>query len=410
MAEALVVSPDGAINENDSAKMVDESNINASMGRLPTSKTPFSDSPCKPKHRKMLPGSPKLLTSPRKRMKRRKQHREGDACAGKKGVSFNAVIHNRRIPHISESEALAVWITQEEYLKIRKRCAYTVKKMMRNTLTQKDLEDEIHCPRGLEGKTKDGAARRKEHKFDASAAVLEEQSMQIAEGVRDAEALKEVYLIYSRPCQQEAEEKGAEDEIAAKSYLNQPLAYLPPAPSLADSGESLIASAESKNAPGHSDAGAVNTHQQISLHHPAQIPNPLSTMSGISSCAKSLVPTQENDHLSGISSILAFKLRDVFCSRKSHGALMKDIEKNYFDGHTALYLRTAKPIPSVSDEECKECDGDTSESIGTVAALTSQLRNLLIPNQREPSLPGLEPLDSYDEEGSSTTIQNSLVW
>lgn len=138
-------------------------------------------------------------------------------------VKFDRVVHNRRIPHLndlSEGEILATWIQPEDYLDFRSHCIATVKKMMRGELTQEDIDNELHCPRGLEGKTREGSTTRREHKLDSIAAVMEEQAMQWNEDVFDEDAIMEVYTHYTVPCAEIAHKLALEDAEAAYSYIH----------------------------------------------------------------------------------------------------------------------------------------------------------------------------------------------
>ena len=115
---------------------------------------------------------------------------------------------------------MATWIQPEDYLDFRSQCIATVKKMMRGDLTQEDIENELHCPRGLEGKTREGSTTRRENKLDSIAAVLEEQAMQWNEDVFDEDAIMEVYTYYTVPCAEIAHKLALEDAEAASSYIH----------------------------------------------------------------------------------------------------------------------------------------------------------------------------------------------
>jgi hypothetical protein len=146
----------------------------------------------------------------------------------KRRVRFHKTIYNRRIPHLNDmSERLRedIWIQPEEYLEIRKACIATVKKMMKSELTEEDVESEEHCPRGLEGKTREGAGKRKEYKLDSLAAVLDEQSLQWNDDVEDDEAIMECYIVFSFPCAEAAHITGLEDEAAVQEYLQEEEPY-----------------------------------------------------------------------------------------------------------------------------------------------------------------------------------------
>lgn len=121
----------------------------------------------------------------------------------------------------------AIWIQPEEYMEIRNRCIVTVKKMMRGELTANDIESETHCTRGLEGKTREGALRRKEYKLDSIAAVLDEQQLQWEHDEDDDEALMEVYQVFTIPCAEMAYEAGLRDEVDVHSHLQREGEVLP---------------------------------------------------------------------------------------------------------------------------------------------------------------------------------------
>lgn len=90
---------------------------------------------------------------------------------------------------------------------------------MQGGLTEADVESDEHCPRGLEGKTSEGTAKRKEYKLDSLAAVLDEQSLQWNEDVEDDEAIMECYSVFSIPCAQAAHEAGLADAKTVLGFL-----------------------------------------------------------------------------------------------------------------------------------------------------------------------------------------------
>ncbi|KAL3907757.1 MAG: hypothetical protein SGARI_003382, partial [Bacillariaceae sp.] len=139
-------------------------------------------------------------------------------------VRFHKTIYNRRIPHLNDmSQRLreTIWIQPEEYLEIRQRCIATLKIMTTGTITDEEMERGDLCPRGLEGKTKEGAARRREYKHESVLAVLEEQSFLWNEQVEDDEAIMEAYQVFTIPNAEDAYEMGHFDEIAIQDYINE---------------------------------------------------------------------------------------------------------------------------------------------------------------------------------------------
>jgi hypothetical protein len=178
-----------------------------SMG-LDELKSPNPNDPLSKLGSKKTSGTSPLRYSPKQ--KRRKRL-----------VKFNKVVHNRRIAHLNDlgdEQILATWIQPEDYLEIRGRCIATVRKMMGGTLTEAELESGRHCPRGLEGKTRDGSCVRQHHKLDSIAAVMEEQTLQWNEDVVDEDTFMEVYSFFSVPCAEAAHEVALEDAKAAYTY------------------------------------------------------------------------------------------------------------------------------------------------------------------------------------------------
>jgi hypothetical protein len=139
-------------------------------------------------------------------------------------VRFHKTILNRRIPHLNDmSQRLreSTWIQPDEYLEIRQRCIATLRIMALGEASIELMENEDFCPRGLEGKTREGSLRRREYKADSINAVLEEQQLLWNEEINDDEAIMEAYQMFSIPCAEDAYERGALDEAAIEEYLTE---------------------------------------------------------------------------------------------------------------------------------------------------------------------------------------------
>jgi ribonuclease HI len=78
-------------------------------------------------------------------------------------------------------------------------------------------DDDFHCPRGLENKTRNGACQRKQRKIQGWTAVFEEQELQKHEGIQDADLMATRYLLATKQCAFEAYNLGLLDEVAAFS-------------------------------------------------------------------------------------------------------------------------------------------------------------------------------------------------
>jgi hypothetical protein len=142
----------------------------------------------------------------------------------KRSVRFHKTILNRRIPHLNNmSQQLreAIWIQPDEYLEIRQRCIATLRIMAMGEASVELMESEDFCPRGLEGKTREGVLKRREYKLDSIHAVLEEQQILWNEEIEDDEAIMETYQVFSIPCAEDAYERGALDVLAIQDYQTE---------------------------------------------------------------------------------------------------------------------------------------------------------------------------------------------
>lgn len=115
---------------------------------------------------------------------------------------------------MSEEEIEATWITQDDFAATRRNCVTTVKKYVRGEVNCGNEHE--FCMRGLESRTREGAAARKRAKEDSCRAVLEEQELQHDACIDDAEALMKVYMIHSDQAQNKAYHFGIVDQKEAQ--------------------------------------------------------------------------------------------------------------------------------------------------------------------------------------------------
>lgn len=88
-----------------------------------------------------------------------------------KSISFNETTSFREIlplSEISDEEMTEVWYNEEEYAEIKKHVTETIKRASDGGMVD---EADGYCMRGLEGRTKFGARRRKNNKAKALDAV-----------------------------------------------------------------------------------------------------------------------------------------------------------------------------------------------------------------------------------------------
>lgn len=77
--------------------------------------------------------------------------------------------------------------------------------------------------RGLEGRTRLGEKRKRQHRLNAYAAVFFELDGQEQSGVMSERLVAEAYALYSKPCEKTALELGKQDAMAAMEIYNEAL-------------------------------------------------------------------------------------------------------------------------------------------------------------------------------------------
>jgi len=133
-----------------------------------------------------------------------------------KSVRFAPTAKVRQFTKFSRDQGKDIWFVNGDFAKMKRSFAPTVQRMMNGTITPEDEEE--HCIRGLEYRTKDGARRRTKNKFNGMAAVLHEQDRQIFGEAADDEQLARVYAEVNAHCRREAAELGAQDELDIQEY------------------------------------------------------------------------------------------------------------------------------------------------------------------------------------------------
>ena len=139
------------------------------------------------------------------------------------GVTFSQRMDVREIRHfrdLSPEEIKDVWYANEDFDEIKKSLIGTLRLMMskKPILDEEGDDDELHCIRGLEFRTPQGAKRRKQIKVDALTAVWNEQVKQWQNDVVDDESIRQVYLKHSDPCRMAAYKFGIQDQLAIQDY------------------------------------------------------------------------------------------------------------------------------------------------------------------------------------------------
>lgn len=132
----------------------------------------------------------------------------------KRSVSFCEIVSIRATTHIknmTKDEIKSAWYTNRETNKF-KRQIWSEAKLMTNGVPAAANTTR----RGLEYRTPEGSAKRKNNKLNSIHAVLDEQDNQHMINIKDADTLRKIYLQHSRHCRLEARQLGAQDALDAR--------------------------------------------------------------------------------------------------------------------------------------------------------------------------------------------------
>ncbi len=137
---------------------------------------------------------------------------------------------------MTDDEIESYWLQDDEYSRIRRRNRLLIRRAETfNFLAGKplppshsdcydDCEDDIErkadgdylCMRGLESGTKKENMRKKTYRRNSIQQVLVEQEFQSVQGLRDDDAIAEVYVEVTTPCKFRAVHLAMEDRLAAE--------------------------------------------------------------------------------------------------------------------------------------------------------------------------------------------------
>jgi hypothetical protein len=135
--------------------------------------------------------------------------------ATRRVVSFCESARVKRTLHFkdySDDEKNATWYTQAEMSLIRHHMQCIVEKLNQGE-AKDDTED---CTRGVEFRTSQRIALRRENRESAFDAVLDEQQLQRLEARHDTERLARIYWEWSNHCQVVASKIGFMDAVVAR--------------------------------------------------------------------------------------------------------------------------------------------------------------------------------------------------
>jgi hypothetical protein len=137
-------------------------------------------------------------------------------------VSFNKgvrVYHHIHLNDISGDEVMKTWYREEEIAKIVAECSLTINLLGdASSASPQAAEDQWPslCFRGLEFRTQDGAASRRQNKYLGWDIVLDLQESQAITGEYDEESIARAYSDATRHCQDAAHLFGIADAQAVR--------------------------------------------------------------------------------------------------------------------------------------------------------------------------------------------------
>lgn len=135
----------------------------------------------------------------------------------KRSVSFCEIVSIRATTHIknmTSDEIKSAWYTTRETNKFKKQIWSEAKRMTNGVPAAAST-----TRRGLEYRTPEGSAKRKNNKLKSIHAVLDEQDNQHMINIRDPDTLRKIYLQHSRHCRLEARQLGAQDALDAQELV-----------------------------------------------------------------------------------------------------------------------------------------------------------------------------------------------
>jgi hypothetical protein len=140
-----------------------------------------------------------------------------------KSISFSETVTFREIEPLTEltkDEIRNVWYDDDEYIRIKKEVTATVKKSADGDSIE---EEEGYCMRGLEGRTKFGAKRRKNNKAAGLEAVWSTQVLLWKKKIANHSAIAAAYRPHALHAKYPAMQTGYKDEMFVRQHVRNNL-------------------------------------------------------------------------------------------------------------------------------------------------------------------------------------------
>lgn len=144
---------------------------------------------------------------------------ETTPMAGRKRVRFHPMteiydVMNR--DDYTDDEFLATWLDREDMKRIKQDARFHAKLLEMGTVAPKQ-----HEIRGLENRTREMVARKKQTRLNVYGAVFFELQQQYINNVFSETLIAHAYSVYSKPAARMAQTVGREDELVAKAIYSE---------------------------------------------------------------------------------------------------------------------------------------------------------------------------------------------
>jgi hypothetical protein len=137
-----------------------------------------------------------------------------------KKVSFKPMVAVREIARLHPVLNESLWYRADDYKQFERMAKRKVLSMQPGPGTQFNGRDDfLSLNLGLECYTRQGSRKRSANRSDAYYVVLEEQELQSLEETDDPEELADIYMEFSKECQEEAYQLALELQRHVEEYV-----------------------------------------------------------------------------------------------------------------------------------------------------------------------------------------------
>mmetsp|Transcript_13691 Transcript_13691/g.20185 ORF Transcript_13691/g.20185 Transcript_13691/m.20185 type:complete len:171 (+) Transcript_13691:221-733(+) len=136
-------------------------------------------------------------------------------------ISFSKEVRVHEVLHVddmTDDEVTATWYERQEMIDIKMTMFRELSDMLKGRVNEEEFTF-----RGLEYRIKEGNDKRRENKFNAIDAILDEQEHQFNDGVDNPEKISECYQKQTKQCKIDAQSLAKNDEREVQFLWNTPI-------------------------------------------------------------------------------------------------------------------------------------------------------------------------------------------